>query len=213
MNRITTDDLCRMNDSEGLILQGCGGDLNEWVDGINKTLTDAGILKDGSKFKNVFVFEHDGLTNLLFPFKGAKIDVSKLAMWRLLTRDTFGGTWLSDYVPNRLGGFVSSSFEEQIEELYNADTYTSPDFQCDQTDGYPTSLCVNWEQGKAWLALNYSLAKSGEDLLAYEQRCAEFGIRDCHDEEAFNGILRSLGEVALENAELPIEGKDQAMQL
>ena len=28
-------------------------------------------------------------------------------MWRLQTHDTFGGTWLSDYVPNRLGGFHS----------------------------------------------------------------------------------------------------------
>ena len=26
-------------------------------------------------------------------------------MWRLRTHETFGGTWLSDYVPNRLGGF------------------------------------------------------------------------------------------------------------
>lgn len=27
-------------------------------------------------------------------------------MWRLETHGNFGGTWLSDYVPNRLGGFV-----------------------------------------------------------------------------------------------------------
>ena len=30
--------------------------------------------------------------------------------------------------------------------------HVSPDFQCDQTLGFPTSLCVCWEQGKAWLA-------------------------------------------------------------
>ena len=213
MNRITTDDLCRMKNSEGLIVQGCGGNLNKWVDGINKTFTDAGILKVGTKFENISVFEHDGLTNLLFHFDGVKVDIGKLAMWRLLTHDTFGGTWLSDYVPNRLGGFVPLDFEEQIEELYDADTYTSSDFLCDQTDGYPTSLCVNWEQGKAWLALNYSLAKTGEGLSAYEQKCAEFGIRDCLDEEAFNDILRSLGEDAIESGELPKEYEDQAMQL
>ena len=34
------------------------------------------------------------------------MDVGKLAMWRLQTHGQFGGTWLSDYVPNRLGGFV-----------------------------------------------------------------------------------------------------------
>ena len=36
---VTIDELCQMNDQEGLILQGCGGDLQEWVDGINELLT------------------------------------------------------------------------------------------------------------------------------------------------------------------------------
>ena len=43
---ITTEDLRRMNDKEGLIIQGCGGNLQEWVDGINDILTGAGILKN-----------------------------------------------------------------------------------------------------------------------------------------------------------------------
>lgn len=29
-----------MNGKEGLILQGCGGETQEWVDGINEMLTD-----------------------------------------------------------------------------------------------------------------------------------------------------------------------------
>ena len=37
---ISLHDLRKMNDSEGLVLQGCGGDLQEWVDGINDMLTD-----------------------------------------------------------------------------------------------------------------------------------------------------------------------------
>ena len=102
---ITTKGLRRMGDREGLILQGCGGDLQEWLDGINEMLTANGILKDGTKFENISVFEHEGLTCLLFPFDGAKLDVGKLALWRLQTHATFGGTWLSDYVTNRLGGF------------------------------------------------------------------------------------------------------------
>ena len=36
INTITAEDLRRMPDKEGLILQGCGGDLTEWVDGINE---------------------------------------------------------------------------------------------------------------------------------------------------------------------------------
>ena len=108
VKQITTDDLRHMDGKEGLILQGCGGDLQEWVDGINDLLTEAGILLDGNTFQaeNVAVFQHDGLTNLLFPFKGVRLDMGRLAMWRLQTHGQFGGTWLSDYVPNRLGGFV-----------------------------------------------------------------------------------------------------------
>ena len=108
VKQIAADDLRRMGGQEGLVLQGCGGDPREWVDGINGLLTEAGILLDGSKFpaEKVSVFQHDGLTNMLFPFENVKLNMGGLAMWRLQTHETFGGTWLSDYVPNRLGGFV-----------------------------------------------------------------------------------------------------------
>lgn len=102
---IKADALKDMKGKEGLILQGCGGKLEEWLDGINEMLTEDGILLDGSRFENALTFEHDSCTNLLFPFEGVKLDVAKLAMWRIKTHGQFGGTWLSDYVPNRLGGF------------------------------------------------------------------------------------------------------------
>lgn len=103
---ITTDVLRRMSGKEALILQGCGGDLQEWVDGINDLLTTEGILQDGTKFTDCSTFEHDGVTCLVFPFsEDVKLNVGRLAMWRLSTYGSFGGTWLSDYVPNRLGGF------------------------------------------------------------------------------------------------------------
>ncbi len=111
---ITTDELRRMDGAEGLILQGCGGDPQEWVDGINDLLTEEGILLGGTKFHDCSTFEHDGLTCLLFPFSDdVKIDTGKLAMWRLQTHDNFGGTWLSDYVPNRLGGFFQVEQEQE----------------------------------------------------------------------------------------------------
>lgn len=105
---VTIDELRQMNDQEGLILQGCGGDLQEWVDGINELFAQAGILQAGSawKAKAVRSFQYDGLTNLLFPFAGVSLDMGRLAIWRLQTYEQFGGTWLSDYVPNRLGGFI-----------------------------------------------------------------------------------------------------------
>lgn len=110
---ISKDELRRMEGAEGLILQGCGGSLDEWVDGINDMLTEDGILLDGTRFHDCSTFEHDGLTCLLFPFSDdVRTDVGKLAMWRLQTHGNFGGTWLSDYVPNRLGGFITSAEDE-----------------------------------------------------------------------------------------------------
>ena len=115
MRELTLEQLRQMSEEEGLILQGCGGDLQEWVDGINDLLTEAGILLDGSTFRaeNVSVFQHDGLTNMLFPLEDIKLDMGGLAMWRLQTHETFGGTWLSDYVPNRLGGFVHEQAQQK----------------------------------------------------------------------------------------------------
>lgn len=107
ITNIEAEDLRTMKGKEGLILQGCGGELQEWVDGINQMLTDAGILLDGTKFENVSAFELDGLTCLLYPFEDVKLDIGKLAMWRLQTHSEFSGKWLSDFVPNRLNGFVT----------------------------------------------------------------------------------------------------------
>ena len=106
INTITTDDLRGMEGKEGLILQGCGGELQEWLDGINDMFTEAGILKDGSRFEDISAFQYGELTCLLYPFENVKLDIGKLAMWRLQTHENLGGTWLSDFVPNRLGGFI-----------------------------------------------------------------------------------------------------------
>lgn len=106
MKTITTEELKNMSHQEGLILQGCGGDLQEWVDGINGILREQGILLDEKPLEDVAVFQHEGLTNLLFPFGEHKLDMGKLAVWRLQSHEQFGGTWLSDYVENKLGGFA-----------------------------------------------------------------------------------------------------------
>ncbi len=115
--QITTDDLRGMRNQEGLILQGCGGDAQEWVDGINELLTQEGILLEGTKFKNVKSFRNEGLTNLLFPFEDVKLDFGKLAIWRIKSHETFEGTWLSDYVPNRLGGFLDEAPVQKTREI------------------------------------------------------------------------------------------------
>ena len=122
IQKISTEQLRRMRDQEGLILQGCGGDPQEWVDGINQILTEEGILKKGAKFEEAYTFQHDDLTCLLFPFReNMELDMGKLAVWRLATHSTFGGTWLSDYVPNRLGGFVQEQERKAVPEHVKPD--------------------------------------------------------------------------------------------
>ena len=107
IENITTDELRKMSDKEALILQGCGGDLQEWIDGVNEMLTESGILLNGTKFEKVYAFQNDNLTNLLYPFEDVELSIGKLAMWRIATHTQFYGIWLSDYVPNYLGGFVA----------------------------------------------------------------------------------------------------------
>ncbi len=103
---ITIQQLRQMEDREGLVLQGCGGDLQEWLSGINQMLTSAGILKRGTTFRDIYSFQKDGIPCLLFPFqKDVELDMGRLAMWRLKSHESFGSTWLSDYVPIYLGGF------------------------------------------------------------------------------------------------------------
>ena len=114
---ISLHDLRKMNDSEGLVLQGCGGDLQEWVDGINDMLTESGILQNDNRFEKAYSFKNGGLTCLLFPFEDVQLDVGKLAIWRLRTREDFGSTWLSDYVENSLGGYIQDKSETEDFEM------------------------------------------------------------------------------------------------
>jgi hypothetical protein len=114
MKHISPDDLRHMTNREGLILQGCGGDPREWLDGINELLTKEGILLEGDAFREVSVFEHEGHTNLLFDMEDVQLDVGKLAMWRLQTHGNFGGMWLSDYLELRLGVNTDTPREKQL---------------------------------------------------------------------------------------------------
>lgn len=109
ITHIKPEALRHMDGKEGLILMGCGGDLQEWLDGINDMLTNENILLNGSKFESCSAFQMKDLTCLLFPFEGVELDAGKLAMWRLASWQQFGGTWLSDFVPNHLDGFVQES--------------------------------------------------------------------------------------------------------
>ena len=53
IKRIDVRDLLEYEGKEGLIIQGCGGDPQEWVDGINDMLTKQEILLKGTKFEGL----------------------------------------------------------------------------------------------------------------------------------------------------------------
>ena len=138
MRKVSIKELRCMKDKEGLVLQGCGGDLQEWENGINDILTDQNILLNGTRFKNVMSFQKDGLTNLLFPFEDVEINIGKLSMWRLQTHGQFGGTWLSDYVDNKI------SENCQCGDCRHTDSLAAHGCPIMLTTG----LAVSWKQKK-----------------------------------------------------------------
>ena len=90
-------------------MQGCGGDLQEWQDGVNGMLADDGIpLRGDAPLSGFMCSSTESRQNLLFLFDDAvKLDVGKLAIWRLRNLN-LEGMWLSDYVDNRLGGEIDN---------------------------------------------------------------------------------------------------------
>ena len=102
MKTITTEELSKMRDEEGLVIRGCGGDLQEWADGITEQLQEAGALPEGEGFKEVSAFVQEDAPCLLFHFKDENLDIGKLAAWRLQTYMQFGAKWLSDYLDQNM---------------------------------------------------------------------------------------------------------------
>lgn len=103
IKNIELKELLNMKDKEGLVIQGCGGDLRDWQNGINDVLTKAEILLDGTKFNDCISFKNNGVTCMIYPFdENVKLDIGKLAFWRIGSYSVLGGMWLSDYIDNKL---------------------------------------------------------------------------------------------------------------
>ena len=101
------------------------------------------------------------------------------------------------------------ALQDIVEDENTLMIHVSPDFQCDQSCGYPVSLCVSWEQGKAWLAPNEFLLGDNQDITEVWQGCADFGIRACRDVDEFNSLLKQLGEDAYATAYLPPDDQNE----
>ena len=99
-----------------------------------------------------------------------------------------------------------SEFEKIVESIIEREDtlmiQISPDFQCDQTLGFPTSLCVCWGQEKAWLMPNERMLSELPDDQKKDvlDACAEFGIQDCEDIDDYHGLLRRLGQDAADSS-------------
>lgn len=189
VKQMTTNDLRKMKGTEGLILQGRGGSIDEWVDGINDLLTESEILLDGTKFKaeNCCVFENEGLTNLMFAFsEDVKLDMGKLAMWRLQTHENFGGKWLSDYVDNRLGGFVDKQQKPDCKligedgNIFNLMGIASKTLRqngmAEQAVEMRDRICASGSYGEALCIIgDYVNITGDDDLDECEDESMEFG--------------------------------------
>jgi len=108
-----------------------------------------------------------------------------------------------------------AEFQAKVKErLVGTDLYDlheSPDFQCDQTGGFPTMLFACFEKGVAWLEPYYDMALDDTDIAPVEQGCADFGIRSCYNSDDYNKLLRELGEDAYQTAYLPDDEEGQAL--
>ena len=94
-------ELMTKSKSEGIVLLGVGGDLNEWINGVTDMLNQEDISKGEVKelFRGLYILKTTGSRidlAMVFNPKG-KHDIGKLAMWRLRFGDC---SWISDYLVN-----------------------------------------------------------------------------------------------------------------
>lgn len=104
MKKLKLEEVKKLKDKnyDFLVLQGCGGNLEDWIDGITNMLKENGIVPDSFSFDEIYSFEKDGITNIALALNNKNIDIGKLAMFRLSIRNDFGAMWLSDYIDNYL---------------------------------------------------------------------------------------------------------------
>jgi len=87
---------------EGIVLTDCGGEPQEWVDGVTKILNDEEIAKGSPDelWKSVHkLTTSGGRTDIAFISHNCLdgFNVGKMAMWRLRFGDC---SWISDYLVN-----------------------------------------------------------------------------------------------------------------
>ena len=104
--------------------------------------------------------------------------------------------------------------EKEIAETISiGDLHTSPDFQCDATNGYPTVLVWNKADSTAILEPAPTFDDDSEAANQCLRDCADWGVRPCADWQDYNDLLESIGEKAYENAAVPLDDEDENFEL
>lgn len=90
---ILTFEQLLLQKKEGIVLLGAGGDLQEWLNGVQDIWVEEGIEVVVSSAHSLVTT--GGRVDLVLLFD--KADYSRLALWRLKVGDC---SWLSDYKVN-----------------------------------------------------------------------------------------------------------------
>ena len=102
--KITFDTLT--SEDEELVFMGCGGELQEWIDGITSDISAKTLVGSAQYVKNLFdgpwvLTTSGGRIDLVFRFKHDNpllgLICQRLALWRIGFGDC---SWISDYKTN-----------------------------------------------------------------------------------------------------------------
>jgi len=88
---------------DAIVFMGCGGDLQQWVDGITDMLKECDIVPRDFEFSFAWRFTYrEPLTIicLLFPIDGKGLNIGKLSIWRIENQN-LDAKWLSDFLVQR----------------------------------------------------------------------------------------------------------------
>jgi hypothetical protein len=84
--------------NEAIVFMGAGGEIQEWIDGISKILKEEEIMTPGEDW--YVMTTTDGRIELVMPLPAEKVNLGKLAIWKIKFGD---GSWWSDYRVNYWG--------------------------------------------------------------------------------------------------------------
>jgi hypothetical protein len=93
------DFLTKFSGDEGLVFLGCGGNIQDWIDGIQDIMKEENIIVNTDCFIDTFTLKTTGgRVDLVMVFSPhGRIDIGRLAIWRIQFGDC---SWISDYVTN-----------------------------------------------------------------------------------------------------------------